>query len=101
MIRRRSSLTKDALSTSVVETSFETGRRMLPVEQELDAICHLLRGEDLGNQHRASNEQTDGIGWREQDAGVRHSSGVQAQMIGIGGDQDPGVCFRKHEQRGV
>ena len=59
-------------------------------------ILHLLRREDLGNQHRASYEQPDGrIGRREQDAGVRYSSGVQAQVIGIGGDQDPAVCFRK------
>jgi hypothetical protein len=70
--------------------------------QELDVILHLLRREDLGNQHRASYEQPDGrIGRRGQDAGVSHSCGVLSQMIGIGGDQDPAVCFRKREQRRV
>ena len=70
--------------------------------QKLDAILHLLRREDLGNQHRASNEQPDGrIGGHEQDAGVRHSSAVKAQMIGVDGDQYPAVCFCKREQRGV
>ena len=65
-------------------------------------ILHLLCREELGNQHRASNEQTnDRIRRREQDAGVRDSSGVQPQMIGIGGDQDPAMCFSKREQRNV
>ena len=70
--------------------------------QELNAILHLPRREDLGNQHRASDEQPDGrIGGREQDACVGHSSGVQAQMIGIGGNQNPAVRVCKREQRGV
>jgi hypothetical protein len=70
--------------------------------QELDVIHHLLRREDLGDQHRGSDEQPDArVGSREQYACVRHSRGVQTQMIGIGGDQDPAVCFCKREQRGV
>jgi hypothetical protein len=81
----------------------ETNRSMLSVElQELDVVCHLLRREDLGNQHRAADDQPDAcIGRREHDAGVRHSSGVQAQMIGIGSDQDPAMCCCKREQRTV
>lgn len=76
---------------------------VLSVElQELDVIHHLLRGEDFGYQHRASDQQADGrIGRRKQDAGVSYSIGVQAQVIGIGGDQDPAACLRKREQRGV
>jgi hypothetical protein len=82
---------------------FETTRPFTAVGlQELDAIHHLLRREDLGNQHRASDEQPDGrIGRREQDARVRHSGGVQAQVIGIGGDQDLPVCRCEGEQAGV
>jgi hypothetical protein len=34
-----------------------------------------------------------GIGRCEEDACVGNSSGVQSQMIGVGGDQDPSLKF--------
>jgi hypothetical protein len=74
-----------------------------PVElQKLDTIYHLLGRKNLGDQHRASDEQPDGrIGRREQDACVRHSRAVQPEMIGIGCDQDSPVRFCKREQCGI
>lgn len=70
--------------------------------KKLDAIDHLLGGEDLSNQHRASDEKPDScIGRREQNARVRHSSRVQSQMIWIGGNQHPALLIGKREEHRV
>ena len=70
--------------------------------QELSAIQHLLCGQDLSNQHRASDDEpNDRVGRCEQDACVGNSSSVESQMIGIGSDQDPAFRPGKGEERSV
>ena len=70
--------------------------------QKLHAIQHLLRDENLSDQHRASNEEPNArLGWREEDAGVRDFSGVQSQMIGVCGNQHSALHRRHSEERGV
>jgi hypothetical protein len=49
-----------------------------------------------------SNEQRNRrLGGREQDACVGHSGRVQAQMVGVGGDQHPAVGRGECEQPGI
>lgn len=65
-------------------------------------VDHLVRGEHLRNQHRASDEEPDArIARREQDACVGHSSVVQSQMIGVGGDQDRALRRREGKERSI
>lgn len=70
--------------------------------QELHAVHHLFRAEDLGNQHRASDEGSNRRTRRhQQNACVRSTSSVQTQMIGVRGDQDPAVGPREGEERRI
>jgi hypothetical protein len=46
--------------------------------QELDVVEHLLRSENLGNQHRTSDEHSDtGIRRGEQNARVRRPAAAK------------------------